>query len=993
MKTNKRFPGKFEFFSSQLVCFVMLYCISVANASTTSVPADKFPSLQQEVLGTVIDQAGTPIMGVTVVVKGTTLGTTTDLDGKFSIPNVPDDATTLVFSFIGMKTAEIPIDRTQEMQVVMEEETTMLDELVVIGYGTTKKSDLTGAVASVNSEDFEKQPVSRVEEALQGRAAGVQVIKNSGAPGSEVKIRVRGANSINGSNQPLVVIDGVIGADLRSINTNDIASMEILKDASATAIYGSRGANGVVLITTKRGKGKPSINVDYFTSVSTITKKVDILSPEEFGTIHGLPVIDGGTDYQKEYFTNGFTNNAQVSLSGKNENTGYFISGNILDQKGTSINSEYQRYSLRANLDTKVSDRFSVQLNLYGSSENTLNLVNGGRSSSPDHRAGIVALLGWDPTLPLRDDQGNYNLISSNGSGLINPIAQRLESDARGTANTANANINLSYDIADNLNLTVIGGLLYRNNLAENYFGIPAGTVMEDPTGNGSTNYAITLQNSNILTWDKAFDKHNIKVTGLFEIQKFTNKGFTANGGQYSIPANFYSLDLGTNPTVRARLSKSEIHSYMLRGEYNFDQTLFLTGTIRADVSSRFRPENQTGYFPSLSVAYQFKDLFDGSLDRLKLRAGYGEVGNQGISPYSTYNTLQTGLNYPLDGTNEVPGIGLGAIANPDLTWETTRQVNVGLDASFMNGRINFSANKYWKNTTDLLLDVPLPNFTGGGAITKNVGEVFNGGWEFEVQSSLVSTDKFNWDMNLTYSHNSSEIKELSEGRDEILISPVGRISNTSGDYIMLKVGEPLGQFYGATFLGTYKTGDPDGTPGNAKYLEDSNGVVLGIIGNGVPSNTWAVNSTLTYGNFDLNFLLRGVHGFDVYNFTRGKISMAGGVQSLPTHGDYRNRWTPQNETDIPAGGNLLVNSTRFVEKGDFIRLSNLALGYNMDFEKIFKSIRIYVSAQNLFTITDYSGYDPEASSIGADSGAAASIDYGANPNSRTFVFGVKLGF
>ncbi|AWW28800.1 hypothetical protein DN752_00880 [Echinicola strongylocentroti] len=949
----------------------------------------------KEVTGNVRDEQGAPLVGVAVLVKGTSIGVVTDMDGNFAISNVPDDASTLIVSFIGMKTQEVDISNAAKIEVVLEEDIFSIEEQVVIGYGTTKKSDLTGAVSSVSAKDFEKQPVTRVEDALQGRAAGVQVLKSSGVPGADVQIRIRGANSINGNNQPLVVIDGVIGADLRSINTNDVESMEVLKDASATAIYGSRGANGVILVTTKRGSGKANVSLSAFTSISSVTNRIDVLSPQEFGNMFDLPVIDGGTDYQDEYFQNGYANNVQLSVSGKSDNVGYFISGNVLDQSGIALNSDYKRYSLRANIDSDITDKLSVQLNMYGSSEKTLNLVSGGSSSSSDTRAGIIAVLGWDPTLPIMDENGNYNLLSSNGSGLINPVAERLESELNATTGIINSNFNVSYDFTDHLKLTVIGGLIHRNVLNESYRGIPAGTVLSDPVGSGATSQSTTLQNSNILTWDRSFnDLHHLKVTGLFEIQQFVNKGFSAGSGQYTIPANFYSLNLGTTPSVNASLSKSKIVSYMGRGEYNFDRKLFLTATLRTDISSRFRPENQVGVFPSASAAYQFENVMGDVIETLKLRAGYGETGNQAITPYSTYNTLQTGQDYPINGTTEARGLILGDIANPDLTWETTKQTNIGADLTFLYGKFNLSINKYWKNTVDLLLNVPLPYFVGGGAVTRNVGEVSNSGWEMSLQTHLINNNSFQWDVNANYSYNQNEVKSLTEGQNEILISPVGGVANSTGAYVLLKEGMPMGQFYGATFMGTYKTGETGGTPGSAKYLTDSDGdVALDVIGNGTPEHTWAINNTMTWGNFDLNFLIRGVHGFDVMNFTRAKISMAGGVQSLPTYGEYRNHWTPENQTEIPASGDLFINSTRFVEKGDFVRLSNLALGYNLGDKGPFSSFRVYASAQNLFTLTSYTGFDPEASSLGAGNGAASSIDYGANPNSRTYTFGVNIGF
>lgn len=989
----KHKKGSFPpFFMVFLASFALVLCTPLEVLGSSRPILDAF--VQQSVQGSVADENGEPLLGVSVVIKGTTVGTVTDFDGNFELLDVPDGSTTIVVSYVGMKTQEVPIDFDAPMQITLAEDAFQLDEMVVVGYGTTIKSDLTGAVSSVSSEDFEKQPVSRVEEALQGRASGVQVTKNSGAPGADIRIRVRGSNSINGNNQPLIVLDGVIGADLRSINTNDIASMEILKDASATAIYGSRGANGVILVTTKRGRGESVVDIDLFTSFSSITKEVDILSPQEFGSIFDLPVIDGGTDYQKAYFRTGITKNLQVSARGKGEKIGYFVSGNVLDQTGTAINSDYTRYSLRSNLDINLTDKLSAQVNLYGSNEKTLNLVANGTRTAPDVRGGVTTLLGWDPTLPIRDSEGNYNLTSVNGSGLINPIAQRLESESYTTTNSINANINLSYDITDELNLTVIGGILYDNNLGESYNGIPAGSVLGPPTGGGNTRNATTLQNSNILTWDKKFGKSNFKFTGLYELQSIKIKDLSANGGPFSIPANFYSLDLGTTPTVRANLRPSEIESWMARGEYNLDRNLFLTATIRRDKSSRFRPGNQVGYFPSGSIAYQFRDLFDGAVERLKLRGGYGETGNQNIPPYTTFSDLNTGRDYPLNGTALTRGFILGNLGNADLTWETTKQTNVGVDATFLNGRLNLTLNKYWKNTTDLLLNVPLPTFAGGGSITRNVGEVFNGGWEVSLDAVPVDLEKFSWNFNLNYSYNQSEVKALSDDQTEIFVEPVGSLSNAAGPYVRIAEGEPLGDFYGATFLGTFKTGDPDGTPGEANYLRDAEDApVLSVIGNGVPTHTWALNNTFTWGDFDLNFLLRGVHDFDVLNVTRGAISQSGGVQSLPTFGENRNRWTPENQTDIPTGGDHFINSTRFIEKGDFIRLSNLAIGYNVKDINFGRSLRVYASAQNLFTITDYQGYDPEASSVSASEGTASSIDYGAYPNSKTFTIGLKLGF
>ena len=947
------------------------------------------------VTGKVTDSGAQGLPGVNVVVKGTVQGTITDFDGNYSL-QVPGAQSVLSFSFIGFTAVEEPVNGRSLINVTLQEESIGLDEVVAIGYGVTRKSDLTGALSSVGAEDFEKQPVYRIEDALQGRASGVQVTKNSGAAGADIKIRIRGSNSISGDNSPLVVIDGIIGGDLKSLNTNDIQTMEVLKDASATAIYGSRGANGVILVSTKKGSGKTQVDISHFTSLSEVHNFVDKLSPQEFSEIHDIPLTGEGYDYQEGYFRQGVANNTQVSVSGKEGKTGFFVSANAVDQKGIVINTNYKRYSLRTNLETKVNDKLSVGLNIYGSNESMLNLVSGGSRAATDTRGGVITVLGWDPTTPPRNADGSYNKSSSAGMTLINPIAVMEQADANTTIWSMNANLNVSYEFTKDLNFTVLAGVMNRNNVGENYRGIPDGTVLMNPTGAGAYSGSLNLQNSNILTWSKGLGLNNLKLTGIYEIQRSVNKGFNANGGEYVIPGNFYSLSLGSTPGVKANYRESAISSYIARGEYNFDRKIFVTATMRADESSRFRAGNRLGWFPSVSAAYQLDQYLENVpvLDRLKLRVGYGETGNQAIEPYSTYNSFEVGANYPLDGTTESPGIVLGNIGNPDLTWETTTQTNYGLDLALWEGRMTVSVDKYDKNTVDLLLDVPIPGYAGGGFVKRNVGEVSNKGWDFNLAGTVINTKKISWDSDFNFSTNKNKVISLAGEQSQLILEPAGLLTNVAGSgYSILEVGKPLGQFYGATFEGTYKTGDTDGTPGEPRYKKDEKGnLVFGVIGNGTPKTTWGFNNTLSYGNFDLNFLIRGAHGHDVFNLTRATISLPGGVIQHATHGDYRNRWTPENQTDIPAGGNKISNSSQYVEDGSFVKLSNLALGYNFNGIKGIRSLRIYVSAQNLFTISDYKGYDPEASSTSSSDDTGSSIDLGAFPNPRTFTFGINLG-
>ena len=943
--------------------------------------------------GTIKDSDGMELPGASILEKGTNNGVISDFDGNFTI--AVSNGTKLVVSFIGFETREVLINNQTVLNITLNSGN-VLDEVVIVGYGTQKKSDLTGAISSVSAKDFEKQPVFRIEDALLGKASGVQISKNSGAPGADIKVRIRGANSISSNNQPLVVIDGIIGGELNSINTNDIQSMEILKDASATAIYGSRGANGVILVSTKKGTGKAKIDVSYFTSVSKVPDFIDMLSPQEFATINNLTVTDGGTNYQDEYFQTGITNNVQVSLSGNEGKTGYFISGNVVDQSGITINSDYKRYSLRSNLNTEFNDKLSLGLNLYGSIEKSLNLVENGVRTSTDRRGGLSAVLGWDPTLPVKDANGNYNLMSPNGVGLVNPIAVRRESDVNLTRNSFDANLNVTYKITDNLTFTTVGGLLHRNNINESYSGIPPGSSIVPALAGGSFASSISLQNSNILMWAKEFGNNNVKVTGIYEIQKSVNRGFSASGGSLEIPGNFFSLRLGTTPGVNANLSESAMQSWIGRGEYIYNNELFLTATIRADESSKFRKDNRLGIFPSVSAAYKLGNLLseDSFIENLKVRAGYGETGNQSIAPYSTYNTISTtSANFPLDGMSESVGIILGETGNPDLTWETTKQSNIGVDFSILNGRLNFGADAYKKNTTDLLLAVPVPGYEGGGSILKNIGEVSNTGFEFNIGGTVVNSEELNWKTSLNFTTNKNKVEKLTNGQNQMIIDPAGSISNAAGGTGIIKVGDPLGQFYGPTFLGTYKTGDTDGIPGESRYLKDQNGyLVLGVTGNGTPDFTWGFNNTVTYKDFDLNMLITGSQGFDVLNLTRAFVSLPGGIINQATLGEYRNRWTAANQTDIPASGNNFVNSTRFVEDGSFVRLSNVSLGYNVANVKGISSLRVYASAQNLFTISAYKGYDPEASSTSASSDSGSSIDWGAFPNPRTFTVGINIG-
>lgn len=933
------------------------------------------------VKGTVTDAEGMLLPGASIVAKGTTNGATSDFDGNYTISVL--GKATLVFSYVGYEAKEVAVNNQTQINVVLSAGN-QLDEVVLIGYGTQRKSDLTGSISSVSAKDFENQPLTRAEDALQSRTAGVNVSKNSGAPGGDIKIRIRGSNSITGNNQPLVVIDGIIGGDLASLNTNDIQSIDVLKDASATAIYGSRGSNGVIMVTTKKGKsGVPQVNVNYFISSSVVPKKYDILSPSEFVTVAGgsAAIVNGGADYQDEYFRSAITNNLQVTASGKEGRVNYFISGNMVNQEGIVINTDYKRYSLRSNLNVDVTDKFTVGLNIYGSKEDSHNLIAGGTRAAQDVRGGVQAMLGWNPAVNYMNPDGSYNLQSSYGSILVNPIVVQKERNGNDVVNNLNTNLTLAYDFNNNFNFTLLAGSSQRILNSEIYNGIPDGSVILPPDSSFSSIRSEDYQLSNVLTWNKDFGTTNIKLTGIYELQSSVLKsgGFSATNYIFSgIQDAFYLSELATNQRVNADKAKSAMDSYVARAEVNFDQNLFVTATMRIDESSRFQEGNRTGYFPSVSAGYNVGNLFladDSFLNSLKLRAGYGETGNQNVAPYSTSQELVTGRNFPFNGSALDIGLGFGGLVDENLTWETTKQFNAGLDFRIANGRINLSLDWYKKNTVDLLLEKPVLASNGGGTILTNIGEVENTGMDVTLMASVINSENFKWNSDLTMSFVNNKVVDLG-GPDQIVTPAPFNPAGGSSNWFLLKIGEPLGNFYGYQYLGA----DANGT---AQYSTDQS-----IIGNGTPNFTWGLNNTLSYKNWDMNLLVRGVHGYDVLNSTLGMIRQATGGITVPTSAEVL-------DPASPTKGNNNINSTRNIEDGSFIRLSNLSLGYSLPNIKGFaNSIKLYVSGQNLFTITDYKGYDPEVSSVGVTSSdVTASFDAGALPNPRTVTFGVNVGF
>ncbi|MEO9892707.1 TonB-dependent receptor [Aurantibacter sp.] len=978
----------------------------------------QYAHAQQTISGNVVDENGDPVPGANIVVKGTTNGTQSDFDGNYTIDASTGDV--LAISYIGYATQNITIgtQTTINTQLVLDQQ--QLDEVVVIGYGTARKSDLTGSIARVTSKSFEDQPMSRVEDALQGRAAGVTVARQSGAPGGDVKIRIRGTNSITGNNDPLVVIDGIIGGDLRTLNPNDIASMDVLKDASATAIYGSRGANGVILISTKKGSGKGKLDVDFFSSLSTVPKMLETLQGDQagdFARIENLrrgnefipqseiQLLDeqGGVDYQDEVFNTALSNTLQLSYSGSSEDMNYFVSGNYVNQEGTVIETGYERFSLRANVSAQITDKLKVGVNLFGSRGITKNDM----TIFSRYQGSLVAhAVTWDPTTPIYSDQaaGLYNEGSTRSLASLNynPIARLRQSDMQLLQDRLNANANVSYDLTDSFNYNLLVGANTLGSTTENFI-----EDYGEPEVGFSSFKTTGFQVSNILSWNKKFGNHNLKVTGLYEFQESEARTNGYNVIDLIGPLGYYFAELNRGFSINNNKTKSSIESIMGRLEYNLNDNLFLTATVRNDKSSRFQEGNKAGTFYSFAGSYNFTnmDFIQNSdlLSSFKLRAGWGQVGNQDIGIYSTFNSVDISGVYAFNGETRENGSTVGQIGNPDTTWETTTQTNVGLDFGFWDNRINLSLDGYKKNTTDLLLAVPIPATLVGPGKTqiRNVGEVENRGIDITLSAAIAQTDNFSWDSNVSLSLVKNEVLSLYDDLDEIQ-GTFGSIDGQGRVWNVIQVGEPLGQLQGATFLGTWKSSEAAEAaeyglePGDAKYLRDEDGNrVIGAIGNGTPTTLWGWNNTFAYKNWDMNIFFQGVHGFDMLNALRGTIVGATGNQRSFMHPEQLNQWTPQNETDIPAGGENDYGSSRYIEKGGFVRLSNFNLGYTFRDVKGFESVKIYVGGQNLLLITDYSGYDPELTSRPADNSGntdvAPGIDIGTYPNPRVGHIGVKF--
>lgn len=988
------------------------------------------------VSGKVVDASGEPMIGVNVIIAGTTTGTVTDIDGKFSI-SVPDANAKLVFSFIGFVSQEVLVGNQRTIQITLQEDLTELDEVVVVGYGTVRKKDLTGSVASVAMTDVARQPVIRVEDALKGKAAGVQITKQNAAPGAGMKIRIRGTNSVNGSNDPLYVIDGFVGGDFKSLNPNDIETINVLKDASATSLYGSRGSNGVVLVTTKQAKeGESKIEYNGFLSFDRIAKKMDIVSAAQY-----MDLVNQRQDYlgQSRYFTDaniapyrngtgdewdwqdeitrtGITQNHQLSASGGTSKLRYFLSGSYLSQEGIMKNTDYTKYGLRSNINSAVGKRVDLAFNFYGTyTESMNNDVYEGRNGA------MGSALIWPKFVPVMDPTYNDYSLSPAGYGPIttNPVQSVDLLHLPKRAILTQSSLQLNWRIIDGLKLSVMGGaVLGADNSARFRRYAPTASVASSEASHWFDMHW-TYQNTNMLTYEKTLGLHRFDVSAIYEQQKYVSRGaFAYATGFATIALRENGLQLGSSPMVNSSYTEWALQSYMGRLNYSLMDKYLLTVSFRADGSSKFAPGNKYSYFPSAALGWRISEEdFIRNLDifqNLKLRLSYGEVGSQAIAPYTTLPKMALERDYIFNKTKYI-GIGVGAAYNPDLKWETTAQTNVGLDFGIFKGRLNGSIDLYYKKTKDLLFNVSIPAYNGGGSRLENIGSMENKGLEIFLEGIVIDRNDFQISTSVNVSMNRNKV--LNMGEEEELFVNWSYNSSAYNGYAMLQKGKPMGQFRGAIFDGVWKTSEAaeaakfTRVPGEYKYknLVSSGGnkeVIDGndytVIGNGLPKLIWGWNTNIMYKNWDLNLYFNAIHGNDVWNLTRHLLMGMGRDSQIPLLRDEVARmWSPSNEnTDIGGFSNNYDNSLRqssqYIEKGGFIRLSNVTLGYtfsNLIRNTFVEQAKVYISAQNLFVLTNYSGFDPESSITNDNMDTIQGLDNACYPPTRTFIIGVKFAF
>ncbi|GAB4023889.1 SusC/RagA family TonB-linked outer membrane protein [Spirosoma koreense] len=986
------------------------------------------------VSGRITGSDGAPLPGVSVVLKNTQRGTTTNAEGRYTLPNVAA-STVLTISYIGYVTQEVAVGNRTTIDAVLQTDDRSLNEVVVVGYGTQRKIETTGAIASVKSAELVQTPVANVAQGLQARVSGVQVTQNTGAPGGNISVRIRGTNSINGNSEPLYVIDGIqisnssptdgvtTVSPLSTINPNDIESVEILKDASASAIYGSRAANGVVLITTKRGKtGATRVTFDSYYGVQKVNKTLPVLNAAQFAQLENEvfknnyypnPTSLGeGVNWQNIIFREAPIQNHQLSVNGGNEKTQLALSLNYFNQQGIIINSGFQRYSLRLNVDHRISDRVKIGTSILGSYAVNQGVTTGSQTvGDADVVTGSIlgAALGAPPTLqPYRTD------------GSIFPFGEQANGQYREVVNPLNFSAVLNQTALRRTLANLYGealllpGLTYRasfnvdlqSSLRDTYSprSIVSRTDLNDNSGSGAkanTNNVALLHES-ILTYSHIFAQHHsFKATGVFATQsELANSNSISATGFPNDATQNEAIQLALTRTVNSNRTRQRLDSYLARINYGFKDKYFLDLTARVDGSSKFGANHKYGLFPAASAGWRIiEEPFAKNLrwlSDLKLRASYGITGNAGgINPYQSLATVSApnpGSDYNINHTYQI-GINPSGIANPDLRWERSAQTDIGLDIGFLNNRISLIADVYEKTTKDLLYVKTLPLSSGYGTITGNFASLQNRGLELAVNARVLDGAlKWNVSGNITFNRN--KVLDLDGGTTQERFITA---------YTILKVGSPLGLFKTYVFDGINQTGETilpgyDGRLGGQKVKDvNGDGTISAadqvITGNPNPNFIYGFSTSLSYKHFDVNAFLSGSQGNDIYNASRLSFENPLGQRNMLA--GLVDRWSatnPNNQYVSGFQGGRLPVTNYVVENGSYLRCKNVTLGYTLPRIKGIQQIRVYVSANNLFTITNYSGFDPEVNTY-AGSNTTIGVDNLVYPQARSYLGGLQVTF
>lgn len=995
------------------------------------------PPLQLSVAGYVRSEKGQALAGVSIFLKeNNKIGTVSDANGRYSIKAAPNAI--LVFSYTGYQRKEEAVKQRNQIDVLLREQPAILNEVVVVGYGTVKRADLTGAVASVSSTDIQSTPIVALDRAMQGRVAGVNVTTNSARPGGSTTVRIRGTGSVNAGNEPLYVIDGFPTGNLNSINTNDIESMEILKDASATAIYGSRGSNGVVIVTTRRGKaGKTIVNYDGYYGIQSVRRKIPLLNAQQFAEFvndayannGSAPYFDGssserplpevlgeGTDWQDIVLHQAPINDHQLGVSGGSEKTHYALSLAYFGQEGIILHSNFNRYSLRTNIDTEVSSRLRVGV----SAQTAFTNGNSARTEVSGNSAYdniIPAALNYSPTFPVLNEDGSYysNQGQLNGLGADNPYAMTQEFTNKNSLLRFLGNAFAEFSITDHLRFKSTLGADLQSAKTNSYISrsVIAGAALG---GSASVNAAQTTNwlTENTLTYDQTFgDKHHITALLGYTYQQSDYENATANANTFNDDFALYN-NLGAGSTLVAPASSANqwrLISYIARINYDFDDRLLFTLTSRRDGSSRFGPNNKFGFFPSGALGWKVKNerwLKDlSALSEAKIRISYGLTGNQEIDNYRFLANIGSSA-YVLGGAL-LTGNAPSGIPNPSLRWEKNAQLDIGADIGFFNNRISFTGDYYIKKTSDLLFNVGVPTNSGFSSMLQNIGKVQNKGIELGINTVNINKNDWHWTSSFNITFNKNKVLAL-DNRNEFRSGSDATLSRTALSPILMRIGTPIGNFYGLRTDGVFQnegeivgSAQPNAQPGDLRYIDlNKDGVIndddRDIIGNANPDAYGGLNNTFTYKAFDFNIFIQGTFGNEILNYgTFDQLNMTGGNNQSTKVLD---RWTPENPSNtIPranaAGGSRLL-STLHIEDGSYIRFKSISLGYTLPTTALktlsISNCRIYFTVQNLFTITDYTGYDPEVNRFGSGT-VSQGIDYGAYPAAKTFLLGVNLKF